>query len=166
MRKTVTYNPVPPSPGVDVEVQSIYSGTDVPESEDLTKWVEAALAERRNPAEVVLRIVDEPESAQLNETYRGVSGPTNVLTFPFEAPPQVNLPLLGDLVICAPLVAREAQTQGKRSDAHWAHMVVHGVLHLLGYDHQNDASAALMEGLETRILSGLGYPGPYEEPTA
>ena len=113
-------------------------------------------------AELSIRIVDEAESADLNHTYRHKSGPTNVLSFPCEVPDGVPLDLLGDLVICAPVVAREAQAQGKASEAHWAHMVIHGVLHLRGYDHIDTAEAERMEALEIDILSRLGYPNPYE----
>ena len=105
--------------------------------------------------------MDEAESRQLNRDYRGKDSPTNVLSFPFEAPPQVASPLLGDLVICAPVVADEARDQGKPLLAHWAHMVVHGVLHLQGYDHQTDAEAERMEEIECRILQNLHFPNPY-----
>ena len=97
----------------------------------------------------------------LNRDYRGKDCPTNVLSFPMELPEEFNMPMLGDLVICAPVVAREAEEQGKSPESHWAHMVVHGVLHLQGYDHQNSAEAEEMESLERRILAGLGYPDPY-----
>lgn len=114
--------------------------------------------------EVSLRFVDDETIRELNRDYRGKDKPTNVLSFPFEAPPGVPTTLLGDLVICAPVVAAEAAEQGKPLTAHWAHMVVHGVLHLLGYDHIDDADAEIMEGLEVEILAGLGVPNPYEEP--
>ncbi len=149
---------------IDVEVQQIADATTaIPAEAVLRDWVAAALAGRRETAEVTLRIVDEAESAELNETYRHKRGPTNVLSFPFEAPPGVTLPLLGDLVICAPVVAREAQEQGKPAEAHWAHMVVHGCLHLLGYDHLDEEEATVMETLEIEILGALGYPDPYAE---
>ena len=106
--------------------------------------------------------MDEDEGAELNEAYRRKQGPTNVLSFPFEAPPGVELSLLGDIVVCAPVVAREAGEQGKILESHWAHMVVHGCLHLLGYDHMEPVEAEAMEALETEILGGLGYPNPYE----
>jgi probable rRNA maturation factor len=112
--------------------------------------------------ELVVRIVDEAESAALNDRYRGKPEPTNVLSFPCESPPGLALPHLGDLVICAPVVEREAREQGKPSEAHWAHMLVHGLLHLRGYDHQNEAEAETMEALESAILGQLGYPNPYE----
>jgi probable rRNA maturation factor len=108
-----------------------------------------------------VRIVDEQESAELNEQYRHKQGPTNVLSFPFECPPGVELNLLGDLVICAPVVQREAQQQQKQELAHWAHMVVHGTLHLLGYDHLQQDEAEAMENREIRIMEDLGYSDPY-----
>jgi len=134
----------------------------VPGEGAVRRWVEAALEGRREAAELTVRIVDEEESAELNQAYRKKQGPTNVLSFPFEAPPGVELSLLGDIVICAPVVAREAREQGKAPEAHWAHMVVHGSLHLLGYDHIEAAEAEAMEALETAILARLGYPNPYE----
>ncbi|MFA5531181.1 MAG: rRNA maturation RNase YbeY [Thiohalomonadaceae bacterium] len=137
-------------------------GPGVPTEVLVRRWVEAALAGRRSEAELTVRVVDEDESAELNGLYRKKQGPTNVLSFPFEAPPGLDLPLLGDIVICAPVVAREAGEQGKTSEAHWAHMVVHGTLHLLGYDHLEPGEAEEMEALETTVLAGLGYPNPYE----
>lgn len=146
---------------VDVQVASTAPG--LPNETDLQHWVEAVLADYGDDAELVIRIVDEPESADLNETYRHQQGPTNVLSFPFQPPPEIDVPLLGDVIVCAPVVIRQASEQDKEPGAHWAHMVVHGVLHLLGYDHQDDTQAAEMETLETRILAGLGYPDPYRE---
>ncbi len=136
------------------------SGQAVPAAGLFECWVAAAGVGPE--AELSIRIVDEAESADLNHTYRHKSGPTNVLSFPCEVPDGVPLDLLGDLVICAPVVAREAQAQGKASEAHWAHMVIHGVLHLRGYDHIDTAEAERMEALEIDILSRLGYPNPYE----
>jgi probable rRNA maturation factor len=107
------------------------------------------------------RAFDTKEGRTLNRDYRGKDYATNVLSFPVELPPGVNLPLIGDLVICAPVVAREALEQGKPSRHHWAHMTVHGVLHLIGYDHIDDQEAEQMEALETRILAGLGIDDPY-----
>jgi len=133
----------------------------VPGAASLSRWAEAALAGRRSEAELSIRIVGEEEGAALNDTYRHKAGPTNVLSFPAELPAGVPVATLGDLVICAPVVAREAAAQGKLPEAHWAHMVVHGCLHLLGYDHMDDAQAAEMEPLETRILAALGFQDPY-----
>lgn len=127
------------------------------------QWARAAAdAAANEAAELSIRVVDEDESAGLNQTYRHKSGPTNVLSFPCEVPAGVPNDLLGDLVICAPVVAREALEQGKNPEAHWAHMVIHGVLHLRGYDHLQEDEAEQMEALEVEILDGLGYPNPYE----
>jgi probable rRNA maturation factor len=135
----------------------------LPSSPSFHGWVEAALrgAKRRKATELAIRIVDAKEGRALNRDYRGKDYATNVLSFPAELPPGVNLPLIGDLVICAPVVVREAAEQGKRARDHWAHMTVHGVLHLLGYDHMEEAEAEAMEALETRILAGLGISDPY-----
>jgi probable rRNA maturation factor len=127
------------------------------------RWARAAWRDPAQDAEVVVRITDEAESRRLNHDYRGKDRPTNVLSFPFEPVPEVDLEHLGDLVICAPVVAREATEQGKPAEAHWAHMVVHGMLHLQGYDHETEADADEMEALETDILVGLGYPAPYAD---
>ena len=135
----------------------------VPTSASFRQWVEAALrgAKRRKATELSIRIVDAKEGRTLNRDYRGKDYATNVLSFPVELPSGVKLPLIGDLVICAPVVAREAAEQGKQARDHWAHMTVHGVLHLLGYDHIEDDEAEAMEALETRILAGLGIDDPY-----
>lgn len=153
---------------MDIDVQlAVVRGTagaqGVPATRTLKAWVRAALAEIRPDAQLTLRIVGAPEGQALNEKYRGKRGPTNVLSFPFEAPAGVKLPLLGDIVICASVVMREAQEQSKALDAHWCHIVIHGVLHLLGYDHINDADARVMEEQEKSILRVLGYPDPYAE---
>jgi len=137
----------------------------VPSAASFRQWVNAALAgaKRRRQAELSIRIVDAAEGRELNRDYRGKDYATNVLSFPAELPPGVQLPLIGDLAICAPVVAREAAEQGKPPRHHWAHMTVHGVLHLLGYDHMVDAEAEAMETLETRILAKLGIANPYVE---
>jgi len=134
----------------------------VPDEAQFGQWVDAALAGRRDEAQLTIRITDEVEIQELNVTYRGKDKPTNVLSFPFEAPPGVEIPLLGDIIICARVVADEAVEQGKPLQAHWAHMVIHGTLHLLGYDHIQEADAEEMEGLEIELLAGLGYANPYE----
>lgn len=146
---------------VDVEVQYAFPRDVLPKPADFRRWAKAAL-EDAGPAETVIRIVDEAESARLNEAYRGKTGATNVLSFPFEAPPQVKSKLLGDLVLCAPVVQCEARVQGKPESAHWAHLVIHGILHLRGYDHQNEIQAAEMEAREVEIMRSLGYANPYE----
>ena len=146
-------------PRVSVDNASLEPG--VPADAEFRRWIAAALAGRRPEAEVAIRIVDEAEGAGLNATYRHKQGATNVLSFPAELPAGVPLPVLGDLVICAPVVAREAQEQGKPPEAHWAHLVVHGCLHLLEFDHEDEAEAAEMEALERSILAAMGYPDPY-----
>lgn len=148
---------------VAIAIQVELAMPGLPGAADLRRWAMAALKEarRQGPAELVLRLVNEAEITSLNETYRHKQGPTNVLAFPFTPPAGVDSPLLGDVVICAPVAVREAVTQHKTPAAHWAHLVIHGVLHLLGYDHHSDVQAAAMEALEIRILAGLGFPDPY-----
>ena len=149
------------SEGVVLSVENASRESGVPAEADLRRWVDAALAGRRAEAELSIRIVDEVEGAALNATYRHKQGATNVLSFPAELPAGVPLPVLGDLVICAPVVVREAREQGKPAEAHWAHLVVHGCLHLLDFDHETEIQAADMESLERNILAGMGYPDPY-----
>ena len=139
------------------------AASDVPLVREFRAWARAAVAPRRRDAELALRVVGEEESAYLNQTYRGKCGPTNVLSFAAELSPDVPVPLLGDLVICAPVVLREAREQHKPAQAHWAHMTVHGCLHLLGYDHQIVREANAMEALEIEILEQLGFANPYAE---
>ncbi|HHF3693339.1 TPA: rRNA maturation RNase YbeY [Haemophilus influenzae] len=133
----------------------------LPTEEQIEQWATAAVQPEGDEVEMTVRIVDEAESHELNLTYRGKDRPTNVLSFPFECPDEVELPLLGDLVICRQVVEREAAEQEKPLMAHWAHMVVHGSLHLLGYDHIEDDEAEEMESLETQIMQGLGFDDPY-----
>ena len=144
-----------------LDIQSASTSEDAPDEQSIKRWVGAVIDSNQGDTELIVRIVDEPEGKLLNETYRGVSGATNVLSFPFENQTPEALPLIGDIVVCAPIVEREAQQQNKDLNAHWAHMIIHGVLHLLGYDHQNDSEAAVMEGLETEIMQKLGFPPPY-----
>jgi probable rRNA maturation factor len=142
-----------------INVQRRVPSPGVPAPATLRAWARAALGEA--PAgELTIRIVDEAESAALNGKFRRQPHPTNVLSFPYEAEGACE-PVLGDLVICAPVVAREAREQGKDPRAHWAHMVVHGVLHLLGYDHERADQAQRMEAREREILARLGFPDPY-----
>jgi probable rRNA maturation factor len=155
---------------LDLDLQVATEEPECPDEADLARWAEAALEGRRERAALTVRLVGEEESRELNLAYRGLDKPTNVLSFPFELPPGIDredpvAALLGDLAICAPLVHREALEQGKERPAHWAHLVVHGVLHLLDYDHRTDQEAAEMEALETVILAALGFPPPYEEST-
>ncbi len=145
-----------------IDVQYACSAPAQPPAEkDIRRWVGAVLAGRREAAQLTVRIVDPEESRQLNETYRHQSGPTNVLSFTFEEPELLDPPLLGDVVICAALVADEARAQGKAEEAHWAHLVVHGVLHLLGYDHEHHVEARRMEDEERKVLTQLGFEDPY-----
>lgn len=148
--------------GLRVEIQRAAPECTGPPAAAIVRWAQAAYLETGD-AGVVIRIVDVPESATLNHRYRHREGPTNVLSFPFEVPPGVNSDHLGDVVICAPVVEAEADLQSKNADAHWAHMVIHGTLHLQGFDHEDKVSARDMEDAETRILEGLGYPAPYEQ---
>jgi probable rRNA maturation factor len=150
---------------VVVTVQNAAGRARVPEPAQLRKWARIALADDAR-GELTLRIVDENESAALNSRYRGKKGPTNVLSFRADPPPgaagsQGLLPF-GDVVICAAVVAREAREQGKPLAAHWAHMVVHGALHLLGFDHERARDAAAMEARERTLLAKLGFPDPYK----
>lgn len=155
------------APQLELDLQLAYPVPDLPSPAQFQAWISAALAQggwgQEAAAQLTLRIVDEAEGAELNETWRHKPGPTNVLSFPFEAPPGVDIPLLGDMVICAPVVAREAAEQHKTLPQHWAHLVVHGTLHLLGYDHLDEAEAEQMEALETQILRSLDYPDPYRD---
>ena len=135
----------------------------MPQAADFQRWLDAAIIPFQEEAEVTVRLVDEAESQELNHTYRGKDKPTNVLSFPFECPPGIELPLLGDLVICRQVVESEATEQGKPLMAHWAHMVVHGSLHLLGYDHIEDGEAEEMEALEIEFMAALGFANPYQD---
>ncbi len=147
------------SPGI--EIQCAISAEGVPSSAQLHQWLQLALQERADAAELTLRIVDEAEITALNQRYRGKDGATNVLSFPYQPLPGVDSGLLGDIVICAPVVAREAVAQSKPLEAHWAHITIHGVLHLLGYDHQQAEEAADMERLERQLLEQIGISDPY-----
>ena len=144
-----------------LDLQLATEAKDLPDERQIQQWLDAAILPFQAEAEVTVRIVDEAESQQLNFDYREKNKPTNVLSFPFECPPGIELPLLGDLVICAQVVAKEAAEQNKTLSAHWAHMVVHGSLHLLGFDHINEEDATEMEAEEIQILAELGFADPY-----
>lgn len=151
---------------IDVDVQVASESKTLPNEDQLSLWANTALSKLRENAELSIRLVDVEESQSLNLEYRGKDKPTNVLSFPFEMPPElVGLEdmgdLIGDLVICASVVEEEAVQQNKAPLHHWAHMVVHGCLHLLGYDHINDEEAQIMEDLEREILSALDISDPY-----
>lgn len=155
---------------LNVEIQISLEGVSgLPANEQMSTWAQAAFDTVNEPgsaeSQLTLRVVDESEITRLNRDYRHKDAPTNVLSFPFDMPqglPESEcLGELGDVVICAAVVRREAARQGKSEESHWAHMVVHGTLHLLGYDHIVDAEAIEMESLEIRVLAGLGYADPY-----
>lgn len=153
------------TPIIDLQIASENS-EGLPTLEQFTHWVETALSfeaqtEDFPETEMTIRIVDEEESQTLNREYRGKDYPTNVLSFPFEVPEGIDLPLLGDLVICRQVMEREAKEQQISLASHWAHLAVHGTLHLLGYDHIEEAEAEEMEGLETQIMQKLGFEDPY-----
>ncbi|WP_448911814.1 rRNA maturation RNase YbeY [Haemophilus sputorum] len=153
------------TPIIDLQIASENS-EGLPTLEQFTHWVETALAfeaqtDNFPETEMTIRIVDEEESQTLNREYRGKDYPTNVLSFPFEVPEGIELPLLGDLVICRQVMEREAKEQQISLASHWAHLAVHGTLHLLGYDHIEEAEAEEMEGLETQIMQKLGFEDPY-----
>ena len=151
---------------VDLQVAT-ESEKNIPLLTDIEKWVNIAIqsdtSTERDEAELTVRIVEMDESQQLNNDYRGKDKPTNVLSFPFESPPAITLPLLGDLIICQQVVEKEALEQNKNLTAHWAHMLIHGTLHLLGHDHIIENEAVEMESLETKLLISLGFPNPYNE---
>jgi probable rRNA maturation factor len=150
-------------PSIELEVQRASGLASLPQTEDFERWARAALDDIDRPIELVIRIVDEPEGQELNQRYRGKENPTNVLSFTFDAPAGVGCDHLGDLVLCAPVVVREAKEQGKLLNDHWAHLVIHGVLHLRGYDHQAEGEAKKMESREKTILQGLGIEDPYRQ---
>lgn len=141
-------------PNLNLAVQYASNSTDLPSKTQFRQWAKAAI---RVDTEATIRIVDEIEGRELNKAYRGKDYATNVLTFPLTEDPH----LMGDIIICAPVVAAEALAQDKPLYAHYAHLAVHGILHLHGYDHEIEAQAELMESLETAIITKLGYPNPY-----
>ncbi len=141
---------------IDFSLHIATTHTPLPSKDDFYQWVKVTLSPKNADAEIGLRIVDEAESAELNEQYRAKAGPTNVLSFTLD-----QNPLVGDIVICAPIVAKEAKAQGLADIAHWAHLTVHACFHLLGYDHQTDEEASEMEKREIETLQSLGYDNPY-----
>jgi probable rRNA maturation factor len=140
--------------------QQAEQAEEPPSISDFQTWVDIALCDDKD-AQVSIRVVNESESQSLNKTYRGKDKPTNVLSFPMQLPDDIDVPMLGDLVICAPVVEQEAREQNKSPQAHWAHMVIHGMLHLQGYDHVDDQQAEQMESLEINLLQQLGFTNPY-----
>ncbi|MEP9320784.1 rRNA maturation RNase YbeY [Pseudomonas sp. LABIM340] len=147
---------------LELDLQIASEAPGLPSEAQFRHWCELALRQRQNDSELTIRLVDETEGRELNKTWRHKDYATNVLSFPADVPDELlDIPLLGDLVICAPVVTREAAEQGKSAEAHWAHLVIHGCLHLLGYDHIEDEEAEEMEGLERELLAELGHPDPY-----
>ena len=146
---------------IKIEIQYATEINDLPEEGLIKKWVNSSLNGYIENAELTIRIVDKAEGAQLNEKWRNAQGPTNVLSFPYSELNETTKSIQGDIVICAPVILREAAEQKKSVDAHWAHIIVHGILHLLGYDHDNENDANEMESLETSILGKLKIPDPY-----
>lgn len=149
-------------PSIKIDLQNDSDLPNVPDERQLASWVEQALQQVYPGLEQSIRVVDEVESRQLNKAYRGKDRSTNVLSFPSEQSELLDYDYLGDLVICAVVVEAEALQQGKSLTAHWAHMIVHGMLHLQGYDHLDESEAEQMEALEIEILAALGHTNPYQ----
>lgn len=149
---------------IELDLQIASCAKQLPSHADFLIWCGLALRQRSNASELTIRLVDAEEGLELNSTWRGKDYPTNVLSFPADIPDGLlDIPLLGDLVICVPVVAKEAAEQGKALNAHWAHLVIHGCLHLLGYDHIDDEEAEEMEDLERQLLAEIGHPDPYHD---
>jgi len=148
---------------LELTVQIATNIPNCPDTETIRNWVSLTLARDSQAAEMTVRIVDEEECAELNHRYRNKEGATNVLSFPYEAVSGSGQTLFGDIVICAPVVEREAREQNKELQSHWAHMVIHGTLHLMGYNHIEENEAETMESLERSLMDSLGYADPYLE---
>lgn len=148
---------------LDLSVSYALPRKGLPSPASFRRWAEATLQERLRRVDLAIRLVGEREGAALNRHYRGKDYATNVLSFPAELPEEVKvkMPVLGDIVMCAPVIAREAREQGKELAAHYAHLTVHGILHLLGWDHENEREADAMETLEREILASMGFEDPY-----
>ena len=147
---------------MDMEIQNVSGISSLPSNETIIHWAELALDEKHKDAEITLRVVDEKEGHMLNKEWRNKDSATNVLSFPIGEPIEQAPHLLGDIVVCAPIVEKEAKIQEKKIEAHWAHLIIHGILHLQGYDHQSDDDANTMESKEIEILKKIGYANPYE----
>lgn len=149
---------------IELDLQIVSDADTLPSHADFLAWCNLGLRQRCNDSELTIRLVDIEEGQQLNLTWRNKDYPTNVLSFPADIPDGLlDIPLLGDLVICVPVVQLEAAEQNKQLIAHWAHLVIHGCLHLLGYDHIDDTEAEEMENLERQLLAEIGYPDPYHD---
>lgn len=152
----------------EIDVQyAIEKSSSLPSEVQISTWVNSALSRHETDGGLTVRITDEAEITELNRDYRNQDKPTNVLSFPMdlsvELSEEIGISMLGDIIICAPVVEREAAEQNKPLQSHWAHMVIHGTLHLLGYDHIEDEEAEEMESLEIEIMHGLGYKDPYQQ---
>ena len=163
MKSDRTEPPPAPAGRVDVVFQRACRLRGLPTNATMKRWLEHAIGRFRPRASLTVRIVDAVEGAALNERWRGKRGPTNVLSFPVSGLEEVAPELLGDIVLCAPVLEAEAAAQRKGLDAHCAHLLVHGALHLLGYDHEKPREAAVMERIETELLAELAFPDPYAE---
>jgi probable rRNA maturation factor len=149
---------------LELDLQIASDANNLPSEAQFRTWCAIGLRQRTADSELTIRLVDEAEGRELNHTWRHKDYATNVLSFPADVPDEfLDIPLLGDLVICVPVVEREAHEQAKSSEAHWAHLVIHGCLHLLGYDHIDDEEAEEMEALERQLLAELGHPDPYAD---
>ena len=146
-----------------LEIQNESQSSLIPEKKQFKYWLDAVLKNDNQDSEIVIRVVDKDEMIKFNEQYRDKKGSTNILSFPFEVPDGVESQLLGDLLVCAPVVEQEARQQNKKLEQHWAHLIIHGILHLLGYNHIDDVEAEEMEALEINILSTIGINNPYQE---
>jgi probable rRNA maturation factor len=146
-----------------LDIQLASQSNKIPGKNQFQKWVDAVLLDETENSEIVIRIVDEAEMIQFNEQYRDKKGTTNILSFPFEVPEGIESDLLGDLLVCAPVVEQESNQQNKELEHHWAHLIIHGVLHLLDYNHIEDSDAEEMEVLEIGILSKIKIINPYQE---
>lgn len=152
---------------IELDIQTATTAVNIPRDDQFKLWVETVLVGKPNDFTLAIRVVDEQEGQRLNRQYRNKDHATNVLSFPLDLPEtlpaEIRLSQLGDLVICAPVVSREAMQQHRPETDHWAHLTIHGVLHLLGYNHEVADEATVMESLETKILAGLGISDPYQE---
>ena len=144
-----------------VEVQFATAVGDLPTPEQISAWVEHALPVAKRASEINIRVVDEAEAVELNQQFRGKDYAPNVLSFPAELPPGMDFEMLGDIALCAPVAVREAKTQQKSVEQHFAHLLIHGTLHLLGFDHESEDDAKVMEQAERELLAHFGFPDPY-----